>query len=214
MQPALFINPIFCSRNQSFRLKIIAWTRSSKKYLSFFSAPPCQLGGRPVRLKCNWALQIFSIAPWTKHYCNDFFWIAIKFLRTAHVKAGRLISHHWINNIIPNSDTHPVYPPGIHVTIGVTRVSRVGVTREWGKPDVILRCKWRNVHILYTFSVHCVNIWGGECTCTIDNIALREMILSISFSLSGSEVSGHYDNLEPRLERSHQRERVITGVMS
>ena len=183
--------------------------KERQKGLSFFSAPPRQLGGRPVRLKCNWALQIFSIAPWTKHYCNDFFWIAIKFLRTAHVKAGRLISHRWINNIIPNSDTHPVYPPGIHVTMGVTRVSRVGVTWEWGKPDVILRCKWRNVHILYTFSVHCADIWEG--TCTIDNIALpnkMSMILSI-FSLSGSEVSGHYDNLEPRLEKSHQREWLL-----
>ena len=141
--------------------KVFAWKllheQEAAKNTELFSAPPSQLGGRPVRLKCNWALQIFSIASWTKHYCNDFFWIAIKFLHTAHVKADLLISHQWINIQVS-------HPPGIPVTM--SRICHAWVWHlSWQGSAGNLKWDWAandNVQNVYSaVLVHCADPGEG-----------------------------------------------------
>ena len=118
-------------------------------------------------------------------------------------------SQQWHTSCV--SSRYPCHD-GCHAS--VTRRRDMRVRETWCDTALQMKKCTHTVYILCTLRGH----WRGSVhvlLTTLLSLSLIKWARLLSDSiLSGSEVSGHYDNLEPRLEKSHQRERVITGVMS
>ena len=131
-----------------------------------------------------------------KTFLQWFFWIAIKFLRTAHVKASRLISH-----LMIQSKTFPVshitlYPPGSCHAAVMSGCDAVMWSWHGGAGNMKCCCaENENVHIVeIVCTLH--GLGEGNCKCTIDSGSLSFTQLSVLeyyLVTDRSQICGHYN---------------------